>query len=378
MSPFNKINRVKSPVFFVLVAALFVTLVTGGITALVKHKELTLDVDGEQRAFGTMSSTVGDILADAGYAVDEHDVVAPAVDASVSDGDTIVLRQAREVALTVDGEERTVWTTALTVDEALDQFRMGDDVYVSASRSHRLPLDGTELEVVSPKTVHLVDGGAPAVPVRLAAPSVEDFLRAHNVSLEQADSVSPAADAPVVDGMEVRVTRDRVETRIENLPIAPPERRVDDPNMPLGETAVDNPGAPGERSVTFEVHTVDGKEVGRTEKASTVLAEPQPVVVRSGTKPKPAAPAVPASGRASTWDSIAQCEATGNWAINTGNGFYGGLQFTQQTWAGFGGTQYAPRADMATREQQIAVAEKVQAAQGWGAWPACTSKLGLR
>ncbi len=94
---------------------------------------------------------------------------------------------------------------------------------------------------------------------------------------------------------------------------------------------------------------------------------------------KPAAGVTaPAVADGSVWDSLAQCESTGNWAINTGNGFSGGLQFTPSTWAGFGGTAYAPEAWQATREQQIAVAEKVQAAQGWGAWPACTSKLGLR
>ena len=65
-------------------------------------------------------------------------------------------------------------------------------------------------------------------------------------------------------------------------------------------------------------------------------------------------------------------------SINTGNGFSGGLQFTPSTWASFGGTEYAPEAWQASREQQIAVAQKVQAAQGWGAWPACTAKLGLR
>ncbi|WP_225803326.1 transglycosylase family protein [Streptomyces sp. NK15101] len=74
---------------------------------------------------------------------------------------------------------------------------------------------------------------------------------------------------------------------------------------------------------------------------------------------------------ASEWDAVAQCESGGNWAINTGNGFYGGLQFTNSTWAAFGGTAYAPRADLASKAQQIAVAEKVLAGQGKGAWPSC-------
>ncbi|HEX2578358.1 MAG TPA: transglycosylase family protein, partial [Aquihabitans sp.] len=78
-----------------------------------------------------------------------------------------------------------------------------------------------------------------------------------------------------------------------------------------------------------------------------------------------------------TWDRLAQCESGGNWAINTGNGYYGGLQFSASTWAAFGGTQYAGRADLATREEQIATAERTLAEQGWGAWPACSRKLGL-
>ena len=81
-----------------------------------------------------------------------------------------------------------------------------------------------------------------------------------------------------------------------------------------------------------------------------------------------------ASAPASTWDSLAQCESGGNWGINTGNGYAGGLQFSPSTWAAYGGTGSAANA---SREQQIAVAEKVQAGQGWGAWPACAAKLGL-
>ncbi|MFD8479427.1 transglycosylase family protein [Kitasatospora sp. NPDC059673] len=80
---------------------------------------------------------------------------------------------------------------------------------------------------------------------------------------------------------------------------------------------------------------------------------------------------------ASTWDKVAQCESSGNWSINTGNGFYGGLQFTSSTWAAFGGTAYAPQANQATKAQQIEIAEKVLANQGPGAWPVCSVKAGL-
>ncbi|MGV9244584.1 transglycosylase family protein [Streptomyces sp. NPDC003710] len=78
---------------------------------------------------------------------------------------------------------------------------------------------------------------------------------------------------------------------------------------------------------------------------------------------------------ASQWDAVARCESGGNWSINTGNGFYGGLQFTNSTWAAYGGTAYAPRADLASKAQQISVAEKVLAGQGKGAWPVCGTGL---
>ncbi|MFD4602102.1 transglycosylase family protein [Streptomyces sp. NPDC058464] len=78
---------------------------------------------------------------------------------------------------------------------------------------------------------------------------------------------------------------------------------------------------------------------------------------------------------ASEWDTVAQCESGGNWAINTGNGYYGGLQFSASTWAAYGGTQYAAQANQATKAQQITIAEKVLAAQGKGAWPVCGTGL---
>jgi resuscitation-promoting factor RpfA len=77
------------------------------------------------------------------------------------------------------------------------------------------------------------------------------------------------------------------------------------------------------------------------------------------------------------WNRIAQCESGGNWSINTGNGYYGGLQFSHSTWKAYGGQAYASTANKATRQQQIAIAEKVLAGQGWGAWPACSKKAGF-
>ena len=81
--------------------------------------------------------------------------------------------------------------------------------------------------------------------------------------------------------------------------------------------------------------------------------------------------AAPAQADSVNWDAIAQCESGGNWGINTGNGYYGGLQFSQGTWLAYGGGQYAPTADQASRSQQIAVAERTLAGQGIGAWPTC-------
>jgi hypothetical protein len=88
-----------------------------------------------------------------------------------------------------------------------------------------------------------------------------------------------------------------------------------------------------------------------------------------------AAPAVP---EGSVWDKVAYCESGGNWAINRGTGYYGGLQMLGATWRNYGGTEFAATADQASREQQIVVAERVLDDVGWGAWPACSRKLGLR
>jgi len=110
---------------------------------------------------------------------------------------------------------------------------------------------------------------------------------------------------------------------------------------------------------------------------TTTTAPPPPPPTTRAPAPAPvAAPApAPRSSGSGDWDRLAQCEAGGNWAINSGNGYYGGLQFSAQSWQAVGGSGLPHQA---SRETQIAMGERLRAAQGWGAWPSCSSKLGLR
>ncbi|RTL64714.1 MAG: LysM peptidoglycan-binding domain-containing protein [Pseudonocardiaceae bacterium] len=111
--------------------------------------------------------------------------------------------------------------------------------------------------------------------------------------------------------------------------------------------------------------TSTARTIARTALAGVVVGTPLVAL----------APAANAATDA-TWDRVAACESGGNWSISTGNGYYGGLQFTASTWKAYGGTAYAPQANQATKAEQIAVAEKVLAGQGWGAWPVCSKKAG--
>ena len=130
-----------------------------------------------------------------------------------------------------------------------------------------------------------------------------------------------------------------------------------------------------------------GDKIRIPETSESLATRPMPVAApKSVQKPAPKAPVkkrvvntapAPAIADGSVWDRLARCESGGNWAINTGNGYYGGLQFNAGTWLSNGGGQYAPYAHLATREQQIDIAQHLHAARGFSPWPACSRKLGL-
>ncbi|EIT98727.1 transglycosylase family protein [Mycobacteroides abscessus subsp. abscessus] len=358
-----------------LVAALLVVIGAGGGYAIAAHKTLTLNVDGNAMTVTTVKSRVSEVLADYGYALSDRDDVAPAKHDSVRDGDTIVLKRSRPLDISVDGQDtQQVWTTASTVNDALSQLSMTDTAPTAATRGSRLPLEGMSLAVVSAKTVQLNDGGVISTP-RIAAPTVGALLEATGNPLQQFDTVDPAPSTPVTADMPITVTRIRVSKVTEQAPLAPTPQKIEDPEMNMSRSVVQDPGAPGTQDIVYSVLSVNGRETGRMPVSNNVLTPARDSVLRVGAKPGTEVPAVT---RGSAWDALAQCEAGGNWAINTGNGFYGGVQFDYGTWLAHGGGKYAPRADLATREEQIAIAEKTLSAQGWGAWPVCSARVGAR
>jgi len=375
LNTLNKLHEARSPLLRLLVGATLLALTFAGGYAVAAHKTVKLTVDGSEMTVATMKSRVIDVVKENGFDVGDRDDLYPAANEQVRQSDSIVLRRSRPLQISLDGENsRQVWTTASTVDEALAQLKMTDKAPAAASRGSRVPLAGMSLPVVSAKTVQLNDAGATRT-IHLAAPNVAGLLEAAGVPLKQNDTVVPPAWSPVVDNMQVQVTRIRIDKVTQRLPLPPNNQQIPDATMNMSRQVVDDPGMPGTQDVTFAVSTVNGVETGRLPVANVVIAPARDGVLRVGAKPGTEVPPVT---NGAVWDSLSKCEAGGNWAINTGNGFYGGVQFDQNTWERQGGLRYAPRADLATREEQIAIAEVTRARQGWGAWPVCSGRTGAR
>lgn len=377
-SRINRVNSSRSIPLRLATGGVLASLAVGGVAVTQVKKDITVDVNGEQLSLATMSDTVEEALSKAGVIVGEKDIVYPGLTEKISNQDTITVRTSKQVSVAIDGVEKDLTTNATTVEELFEQLD-GVNATLSAAalnmdKDSKIPREGLSLDVVTPKIISVTDAGK-TVFTQIAAATVKDVLAERGIKVDSDDIVTPALDAPVTKNMDVKIDRVDIQEVVANEPFGEPANYVDDAELPEGEEAEVSAGTPGERTVTRKVTKVNGEETANEVIDEKVITPAVAATIKRGTKKAASAPAV-ANG--SVWDQLAQCESTGNWAINTGNGFSGGLQFTDSTWAGFGGTAYAPRAHLATREQQIAVAKKVQAAQGWGAWPACTSKMGLR
>ena len=378
-SQIDRLNGSTSVPLRMATGSMLATLLVGGGLAVVNKKDVTIDVNGQQMDLVTMSNSVEGALKQAGIKIGPDDLIVPSPSERLTRTESIKVRSAKSVAVVVDGQEKTIKSTALTVDELVSEIGseiggVNEGDLLSKGRDTVIPADGMKLDITRPKVVSINDGGDVTY-TQMAASNVGDLLRRRNINLNPEDVVTPSITSPVKAGMDVRIDRVRTDQVRETVPFEAPANYKDDATAFEGDEVVEEAGTPGSKEVKRSIRIVNGKEESNTVISEKEVTPAKPATIKRGTKAKSSAPSV-ANG--SVWDSLAQCEAGGNWAINTGNGFSGGLQFTPSTWLAYGGGQYAPQAHLATRDQQIAVASKVQAGQGWGAWPACTAKLGLR
>ena len=372
-SRFAQLSRSKAvlaTLVGVIVAAVVAT--TAGYAAL--SKDVTLTLDGRTTTVSTIGDSVADVLASEGVEVTDKDLVAPAVDEPITDGSAIAVQFGRPLELSVDGDSHTYWVNSTNVASALGEIgRRFDGADLSASRSASIGRTGLNLEVVTPKVVHIKLGAKDLRKRRLTALTVTDVLKSMGFEVDRHDKITPSLGTEIADGDKVVVKDIRLTTRkVKREVVDAPVIEREDPSMYEGEEEVVRAGSDGVRNVTYRLRFVNGELVARKVVTADVRRKAVPTIVRVGTKEEPSADF---AGGSTVWDALARCESGGNWAINTGNGYYGGLQFSASTWHSVGGTGLPHQH---SREEQIRRGQILQSRAGWGQWPHCSAQLGLR
>jgi resuscitation-promoting factor RpfB len=360
-------------------------LVIGGGTAAYAqaHKTVTVDVDGVTHQVSTFAGSVDNLLSQEGITLGARDAVSPS--GALSDGAVVTVRSAHQIWVDQDGEQRQVWTTALTADEALDLLAARDpDVQLVASRSSGgRPQLALDLSIDGPARV-IVDGGM--IDVKDTSTTVAGALEDAGITLEDRDLVSVRNDVhghPVIVVQRV-VVKD--VKRVQALKFD--SSTTEDEDAYEGEETVVTEGVTGLRLIIDRVTTVDGKETARVEVTNRITRKTVDEVIAVGTKERPApvvqTPAPSRPGNPSpvgdttdadslNWGALAQCESGGNPTIVSSNGLYHGLyQFSVATWQGVGGSGLPSQA---SSSEQTARAKMLYLRSGAGQWPVCGSRL---
>ncbi|MEU9162667.1 ubiquitin-like domain-containing protein [Streptomyces sp. NPDC048424] len=351
--------------------ALVVAFLAGGTTAFVAaDKSVRLTVDGVPRNLHTFADDVEELLAAEGLGVGPHDLVAPAPGEPLEDGEEIVVRYGRPLRLTLDGQQRQVWTTARTVEGALRQFGIrAEGAYLSAPRTAPVPRAGLALSVRTERSVTFMADGRERT-IRTNAATVQEALDQAGITLQGQDTTSVPATAFPRDGQTVtvlRITGTR-EVREERIPFE--TEKVNDPDLFAGTEVVERAGRPGARRVTYTLRTVNGVRQTPRAIADEVVREPVTQLVKVGTKPLPSSVA---GADGLNWAALAQCESGGRPSATDASGTYGGLyQFDVRTWQGLGGSG---RPQDASGTEQTYRAKKLYVQRGASPWPHCGRRL---
>ncbi|MCX5607537.1 ubiquitin-like domain-containing protein [Streptomyces sp. NBC_00047] len=351
--------------------ALVVAFLAGGTTAFVAaDKSVGLTVDGVPRTLHTFADDVDELLAAEGLDVGPHDLVAPAPGELLDDGEQVVVRYGRPLRLTLDGQQRQVWTTARTVEGALRQFGIrAEGAYLSAPRTAPVPRAGLVLSVRTERSVTFMADGRERT-IRTNAATVQEALEQAGITLQGQDTTSVPPIAFPRDGQTItvlRITGTR-EVREERVPYE--TQRVEDATLFAGTEVVERAGWPGARRVTYSLRTVNGVRQKPRRIAEETVREPVTQLVKVGTKPLPAS----VSGADGLdWGALAQCESGGRPSATDSSGTYGGLyQFDVRTWQSLGGSgrpQDAPAGEQTYR------AKKLYVQRGASPWPHCGRRL---
>lgn len=354
-----------------------VALVLGLVAFVGNNKTVTLNVDGKVSSVQTFGGTVGQVVKGANLELQSSDRITPAADSHVRDGSVINVNLAKAVKVSLDGAERTISTTSPTVEGLVTELGVASASELSVPKDAQLAVSGSFVSISTPKSVSIVADGK-ADKTTTTAANVGQLLADAGITLGASDRVSQPGNAPVVNDMVIKVSRVDVSQTAEAAEAVPFETlTTEDAGLTAGEKKVTQAGVAGTINKSFKLVLVDGREASRTLVSQTVSAQPVTEKITVGTKPKPKPAAqagantgagAPAMMNEAMWDKIAQCESTGNWSINNGNGYYGGLQFDIRTWLGAGGGTYAPNASLATKAQQIDIANRVYAQRGLQPW----------
>ncbi|MBP8919220.1 MAG: transglycosylase family protein [Micropruina sp.] len=353
-----------------------VVVAGGALTFTSLDKSVALTVDGQTTTTNTFAGTVGDLLAQNNVEVGPRDLVFPSADSPLTDGSTVQVQYARKVVLTIDGKPSEFYTTATTLDAALATAEMRglDGAAFSVSRSAGIGREGVTVDVRTPKQVALTVGGKKQK-VTTTAPTVADLLAEHKLSLTTHDRIKPALTAAITDGQKVTLTRVAKTTRTVNEKVAYKTISTKTAKLAAGTTKTTTKGRNGKATVTYEYTTVNGDKTTKKVLKRVVITAPVAKRQLVGTKVTRSSYSGGSSSgkginlaRAAMWDRIAKCESGNRWNINTGNGYYGGLQFATASWRANGGGDFAPRADLATRAEQITVANRYYAKAGLQPW----------
>lgn len=358
----------KTPAAVAAGVTAFAVFAGGGVAYATVNKSIQVTVDGETQTVHTVSSDVESVLDRADVDIGNRDLVAPKPSSTVSDGDRVVVRHARQMTVTLDGETKKRWVTALNVEEALKQLGIrGNGMRLSADRSTRIPLSGMELTVSLPKNVS-VTADKETKKVLSFGTTVAEAVEDAGVKLGTHDEVKPGKKAELENDMEIRVLRVTVEKTKKKVAIAPPVKKKKTDDLEKGDTEVDDPGKKGKKYVYYETRTVDGKKQERKKVREKVLKKPEPKVVLVGTK-EPSTDFWTLGGW--DWKYLAQCESGMDPQASNGTHF-GLYQFSQSTWESVGGTG-DPR-DASPEEQTQRAYQLIQSA-GTGQWTCPTRRI---